>query len=133
MLSYTCSQCGPLPLDCFAPSAIKKAIHLCRACTAAKNKSYYASHPLVSPAAVCRRRDPCNLRAEDMQRVLAAFDNRCFITGSQEQHLTLIRADASLPLTPDNAVPVASRVARAMKHLPDAHLALWRDRGKMQT
>ena len=106
---FSCKVHGPLPLDQFQPSNVKRKVHMCKACIAKRNATYYRSDRFtlgMVRAEMKRRQAPAPLPEHALRSLLEKHGFRCALTGAAGK-LTLLQLDASKPITEEgNAVPV---------------------------
>ena len=124
---FKCSNCGPLPLDHFHPSARTRFIHRCKQCTKAKNAEYFQiAKSTTLKEWRTRRRVSGGLKLSRLALadIFEAHGRRCFITGLTGP-LTLLHADPGQEFSAANAVPVLAKLAK-LPHLPEDALGRWR-------
>ena len=129
---FECRECGHLPRTEFHSSSLKRAIHYCKRCIKIKNQKYFqrAKESTIKEWRIRQRLSgKFQLDRRELADLFAAYGGRmCFITSLKNVPLTIVRADGAGGYTRENAVPVMSRIASVLDHLPDASLARWRKR-----
>ena len=126
---FACRACGPLPRTAFHASCVARFIHRCIQCTQAKNRKYFqsAKYTTVQDWRVRRRASGKldRISRKELATIFEVHGRRCFVT-SLPGPLTLIRADPDREFIAANAVPVLSKLASSLPHLPIDALNRWR-------
>ena len=117
--TWSCNNCGLLPVAEFANSVFENKQHICKRCKRARTL-------LQKLRGVRSDVDP-EMSVPDVHAVFAAFGTTCYVSGAPYAN-TLIQAVGTLPLSVRNAVPVVTQIpTRGVMHLPANMADTWRN------